>query len=197
MPKTKAPKIAVTVVYHSGKGHTEAQAKAVVEGLERVAGTTVTLFKVGESEPDWAALEAADAIIFGAPTYMGSISAPMKAFMDASVTQWFTQKWSGKVAAGFSNSAHLSGDKLNSLITLSIFAAQHGMHWVNLGLMPSDDPDRNKPTNLNRLSSWLGAMSQSNLDEAVPPISDLNTAKFLGERVANVTQQLKAGKAAL
>ena len=195
--KVHAPSIKVIVAYHSGKGHTKAQAEAVLAGAQKVAGATVQLINVAGNELNWDEFQAADAIIFGAPTYMGSVSAQMKIFMDASIGQWFTQNWKDKVAAGFTNSAHASGDKLVSLTTIAIFAAQHGMHWVNLGLMPSDDTDTSKPRNLNRLSSWLGAMSQSPIGEDTPPVSDLKTAEALGERVAKVTQQLKAGKAAL
>lgn len=194
MPSKSTPTIQVIVAYHSNKGHTEAQAKAVAAGVKKVAGAKVQLVQVAKDQIKWEEFQAADAIIFGTPTYMGSISAEMKRFMDDSIKQWFTQNWKDKVAAGFTNSAHASGDKLNSLFNIAIFAAQHGMHWVNLGLMPSDDTDTTKPDNLNRLSSWLGAMSQSLISESVPPVSDLKTAEFLGERVAKVTQQLKAGK---
>ena len=50
--------------------------------LEEV-DTDVALIKVEAVEDEWSALELADAIIFGAPTYMGSASAGFKAFMDA------------------------------------------------------------------------------------------------------------------
>ena len=42
--------------------------------------------------------------------------------------------WRDKVAAGFTNSGAKSGDKLTALVSLAVFAAQHHMHWVNLGL---------------------------------------------------------------
>ena len=57
-------------------------------------------------------LDAADAIIFGAPTYTSSISGPFKVFMDATSKKWFAHAWKDKIAAGFTNSGSHSGDKL-------------------------------------------------------------------------------------
>jgi len=91
----------VSVVYHSGYGHTKVIAEAVVRGAQSVAGTQVELVSVEEAESHWGTLEAADAIIFGTPTYMGSVSGPFKMFMDASAKVWFEQKWKDKLAAGF------------------------------------------------------------------------------------------------
>lgn len=179
--------VSVAVVYHSGYGHTEVQAKAVRDGVESIDGVTATLIKAEEAEQHWDQLDAATAIVFGAPTYMGSVSAPFKAFMDASSKAWFEHKWKDKLAAGFTNSASQSGDKLNTLVQLSVFAAQHGMVWVSLGLMPGNNSSKGSPDDLNRVGSYLGAMAQSNADQGadlVPPQADRETARHLGRRVA-------------
>lgn len=84
---------------------------------------------------------AADAVVFGSPTYMGTVSAPMKAFMDASVKPWSGQAWRDKIAAGFTVSGSPSGDKFNTLMTLAVFAAQHGMVWVGTGMLPPSGSD--------------------------------------------------------
>jgi len=176
----------VVVVFHSAKGHTAAVAHAVGEGAEG-AGASVSLLPVeAVDDAAWRTLADADAIVFGCPTHMGSVSAPMKAFMDASSERaWFTQAWKDKLAAAFTNSSGLSGDKLNTLVQLSVFAAQHSMVWVSLGLMPGNRGAGS--SGLNRLGSHLGAMTQS--DPGVPPAeappeSDRATARALGERVA-------------
>src|SRR2546428_4131347 len=57
----------IAIVYHSGYGHTAAQAQAVVRGVEKVPGATVTLLTSDEAQQQWEKLEAADAIIFGSP----------------------------------------------------------------------------------------------------------------------------------
>ncbi|HNY48134.1 MAG TPA: flavodoxin family protein, partial [Casimicrobium sp.] len=117
----------VAIVYHSGYGHTKAVAEAVNKGVASVAGTTAYLISVTDIEGQWQTLAKADAIIFGSPTYMGSASAPMKAFMDASSKVWFTQGWKDKLAAGFTVSSNQSGDKLATLQQLVTFALQHSM----------------------------------------------------------------------
>lgn len=187
----------VAVVYHSGYGHTAEQAKAVVRGVESVAGTNAVLIAVEQVDEHWTTLEAADAIIFGSPTYMGSASAQFKTFMDASSKAWYGRVWKDKIAAGFTNSASQSGDKLNTLIQLAIFAAQHGMIWVGLDLLPGNNNSQGSVNDLNRLGGFLGALAQSNADqgpEAGPIASDLKTAEHLGARVAQVTNQFLAGR---
>jgi NAD(P)H dehydrogenase (quinone) len=187
--------VKIAVVYHSGYGHTARQAQAVVDGAGAVAGAQPQLVPVERAEEHWRDLDAADAIIFGSPTYMGSVSAPFKAFMDRSSKTWAGQKWKDKVATGFTNSASQSGDKLNTLIQLTVFAAQHGMHWVNLGLMPGNNSSQGSAEDLNRLGSYLGAMAQSNHDagpDIAPITADLKTAAHLGRRVAEVTLRFAA-----
>lgn len=176
----------IAIVFHSGYGHTARQAEAVKSGAESVPGSEVTLVPVAEADSHWDALAAADAIVFGAPTYMGSVSAPFKEFMDKSSKVWFTQGWKDKIGAAFTNSASQSGDKLNSLIQLAVFGAQHGMVWVGLGLMPGNNSSQGSVNDLNRLGGYLGAMAQSNADQGADAMleSDLKTAAALGERVA-------------
>jgi len=183
----------VAVVYHSGYGHTAKQAQAVATGAESVAGASATLIPVEQIEEHWATLEAADAIIFGSPTYMGGVSAPFKAFMDASSKPWYARAWKDKIAAGFTNSASQSGDKLNTLIQLAVFAAQHAMIWVGVDILPGNNNSKGSVEDLNRLGSFLGAMAQSNADEPAeltPPPSDLKTAELLGARVAVTAKRL-------
>jgi len=187
----------VAVVFHSGYGHTAEQAKAVAAGAARVPGTVVELIRIDNAAQDFAPvldkLADADAIIFGAPTYMGSVSGVFKAFMDSTSKVW--GKWNDKIAAGFTNSASQSGDKLNSLIQLSIFAAQHGMIWTSLGLMPGNNHTKGSVDDINRLGSFLGAMAQSPADagpDVGPTNSDKKTAEHLGQRVAEATRRWKA-----
>ncbi len=103
-----------------------------MQGPARSAGATVHLISVeelGADAPAWATLDAADAIIFGAPTYMGSTSAKFKAFEEAASGRWFQQAWKDKFAAGFTTSGSYSGDKLNTLQDLAVNAAQPSLHY--------------------------------------------------------------------
>lgn len=190
--------IKVAVVYHSGYGHTAEVAKAVAQGAAANQGIATQLIPVTDIDRHWQDLDAADAIVFGAPTYMGSVSAPFKTFMDASSGIWYEQRWKDKIAAGFTNSASQSGDKFNSLTQLFTFAMQHGMVWVGLGLLPGNNSSKGSENDLNRLGSYSGAMAQSNSDQGAEGMqqSDLRTAGHLGERVALIALQF-AGRRAL
>lgn len=186
----------ISIVYHSGYGHTAKVAQLVAEGARRVDGAEVQLIPVADGEIPWETLEASDAIIFGSPTYNGLISARLKQFMeDSTRTAWFEQKWRNKIAAGFTNSGAQHGDKLNSLISLALFAAQHGMIWVGLDLMPGNSSSTGTTNDLNRHGSWLGVMTQSNNDQdagQTPNEGDLKTAAYLGQRVAEITRRFMA-----
>lgn len=191
----------VVVVYHSRYGHTQKLAEAIARGVASLAGAQVHKVKVEDVAEQWDALDAADAIIMGAPTYMGSLSAQFKAFMDASSQIQYAQKrWEGKVAAGFTLGGSRAGDKQNSLIQLMSFAAQHHMHWVNLGLGYGNNRSSTTDDILNRDTYSLGVAAQANIDQGsdvAPPESDLRTAEFLGRRVGDFAQIVAAGRQTL
>lgn len=183
----------IAIVFHSGYGHTRRQAEAVLAGAAAVSGATAKLYSVTElDDVQWAELDAADALIFGSPTYMGSITAKFKEFMETSSKRWYTQSWKDKLAAGFTVSASQSGDKLNTLVDLMIFAAQHGMIWVGLGLLPGNNHSQGSVNDLNRLGGFTGAMAQANGDQGAEAMleSDLKTAEALGKRVAETALRL-------
>ncbi|WP_299295405.1 flavodoxin family protein [uncultured Tateyamaria sp.] len=187
----------LAIVYHSGFGHTAVQAEAVYRGASEVAGTDVTLIPAEEFEQNWRVMDAADAIIFGSPTYFGSASAQFKAFLDATSGRWLEGRWKNKLAAGFTVSAGMSGDKLATLQQINHFAMQHGMIWVGLGLPPGNNTSSGSPEDLNRLGGFMGAMAQANADaspEAAPAGSDLRTAEYLGKRVAETAQRWLVGQ---
>lgn len=191
--------ITIAVIYHSGYGHTAKQAQAVAHGAT-LPGVKVMLVPVDGADAPWDELAGCDALIFGCPTYMGGPSAQFKTFQDATSRTVFAagSLWQNKIAAGFTNSASRSGDKLATLQQLAIFAAQHGMHWVGLGLPPGNNSSSGSEEDLNRLGFFLGAAAQSNADEpadTAPPAADLRTAEHLGRRVAEVALQFARGRA--
>jgi multimeric flavodoxin WrbA len=140
------------------------------------------------SDAQWATLLAADAIVFGSPTYMGSVSWQFKKFADASSKPWFAHAWKDKVAAGFTNSASMNGDKLSTLHYLFTLSQQHGMLWVGTGMMPNSAKSANR-NDVNYLGSFAGAMASTpndaGVDEMLP--GDLETARLFGERIAAIT----------
>jgi NAD(P)H dehydrogenase (quinone) len=191
-----ASPICVAVAYHSGFGHTAVLADAVADGA-RAAGAEVMAVPVDALTDDgWRALDDADAIVFGSPTYMGNVSAAFQAFAERTGRRCQEGTWRDKVAAGFTNSGAKSGDKVATLMSLAVFAAQHHMHWVNLGLVAGWNSSAGSPEDLNRLGFFLGAGAQTDVDtgpDGVHP-SDTGTCRHLGERVARVAAQLSAGR---
>jgi NAD(P)H dehydrogenase (quinone) len=170
------------VVYHSGYGHTQRVAQFVAEGAK---ATIVAIDADGNiTDAEWEALNAADAIIFGSPTYMGSVSWQFKKFADATSKQWFGSAWKDKVAGGFTISASPSGDKLSTIQYFITLAMQQGMVWVGQPAMNDG--------NINRLGSNSGLMAQvgPTSPAADIPQGDLDTAKAYGERVAAVAAKL-------
>jgi NAD(P)H dehydrogenase (quinone) len=189
---------ALAIAYHSRFGHTAVLAEAVTEGA-REAGADVTMIAVDRmTEADWDILDGADGIIFGSATYMGNVSAGFQAFAEQTGRRCLNGTWRDKVAAGFTNSGAKSGDKVNTLVSLAVFAAQHHMHWVNLGLGAGWNSSTGSEDDLNRLGFWLGAGAQTDVDadpDQVHP-SDVRTCRHLGWRAALVTRQLNVGRAA-
>ncbi|MCV7068210.1 flavodoxin family protein [Mycolicibacterium farcinogenes] len=186
----------VAVVYHSGFGHTATLADAVADGA-RDAGAAVTVVPVDTmTDQDWDRLDTADALIFGSPTYMGNVSAGFQSFAEQTGRRCMEGTWRDKVAAGFTNSGGKSGDKLNTLSSLAVFAAQHHMHWVNLGLATGWNTSFSSEDDLNRLGFFLGAGAQTNVDADADQVhpSDARTCHHLGRRVALVTRQLTIGR---
>jgi NAD(P)H dehydrogenase (quinone) len=186
----------VVVVYHSGYGHTKKQAEAVHAGALSVApgAELIAIDAEGNlNEAAWTSLADADAIIFGSPTYMGSVSWQFKKFADASSKQWFTQGWKDKVAAGFTNSATMNGDKLSTLHYMFTLAMQHSMVWVGTGMLPANSKAAQR-NDINYVGSFAGAMAQSPSDsspEEGPLPGDLETAKLFGKRVAETAAKFK------
>lgn len=195
-------RVTIAIFFHSGYGHTARQAQAVALGVSEVEHAEALLMTVEEATTRWGELAVASAVIFGCPTYMGGPSAAFKTFQEATSKSVLGAGfiWKDKLAAGFTNSGGQAGDKLATLIQLALFAAQHGMHWINLDLAPGNNSSAGSNADLNRLGIWLGAGAQSNVDEGpetAPPASDLATARHLGRRVARVALELTTGRALL
>ncbi|MEU8477582.1 flavodoxin family protein [Streptomyces hygroscopicus] len=193
-------KVRVAIACHGGRGHTARLGEAVRAGASRVPHTEVTTVLVDRiTDEDWLRLDDAHAIVFGAPTYMGTASAAFHAFAEASARRWLTRRWQDKLAAGFTNSGSMAGDKAGTLGHFATLAAQHGMLWVSLGLAPGWNSSSGSEFDPNRLGFYQGAAAQSPVDDRSGAVhkSDLATAEHLGQRVAELTRTVVAGRRAL
>lgn len=183
----------VAVIYHSAHGHTEHIARIVAEGVRSVPGIEVDLLQAQDlaTAPD--ALLGFDAYILGSPTYLGGVSAQVKAFMDATGGLWRSQQLRGRLAAGFTVSALPAGDKQSTLLSMFVFCMQHGMLWVGNPILPEQHLGVAYDEAANRLGSWSGLMAQaekaSSADSFVP--GDIKTARLFGQNFAATLRRLR------
>jgi len=182
----------VAVVYFTNTDVTGQLAKACISAAEQAGVKTCIHRILGEEIIEgrfknadlFDRLADCDAIVFASPTYMGGPAAQFKAFADASSEYWSEQLWAGKVAAGITSGAAPNGDQTATLQYFSTLASQHGMFWVGLNVFHGY-----KEQALNRLGSQMGVVAES--ADGFVNSSDLETAAYLGRRVANITKQLK------
>ena len=175
----------IAIVYHSTYGHTKLQAEAVAAGAAGVSGVEVKIYTAEEATANLDELDGADAIIFGTATYMGNISAGLKGFMEASAVKWFPLAWKDKIAGGFSNSSSFSGDKLNTLQGIVVFAMQHGMIYVGVPYTePALSTSRSGGTPYGPTHVTWNRDADSLSDE------EKQLARALGQRVAEIARRL-------
>lgn len=181
----------VAVVFHSGYGHTQRMAQSVAEG----AGAELVAIDANGNLPEggWDTLAGADAIIFGSPTYMGSVSWQFKKFADASSKPWYTQAWKDKIFGGFTASANVNGDKHSTLHYFMTLAMQHSGIWVGTGLQ-YNNTKASQRDDINYLASFAGPMAQTPGDAGGAEMNagDLETARRFGARVAALADRFKA-----
>ncbi|HJW17626.1 MAG TPA: flavodoxin family protein [Flavisolibacter sp.] len=185
-------KAIISIVYHSQYGHTEQAAIQLADLLE-ANQVEVNAISVGEVYSKWQLLHDSDMIVFGCPTLFGNVSSGFKTFMEETGAFWYRQLWKNKLAAGFTVSSTSGGDKLNTLQSIALFAAQHSMHWVSLGVLPRFLNDH-QTDGQNRLASYLGLMMQT--DNAQKQVAsfhsgDLLTMELFAKRLTEVTTQFK------
>ncbi len=192
----------VAIVYFSGfRGCTKVLAEAVARGAESVDEVEVFLVETEEVDKYWQVLNDSDAIIFGTPTYIGSVAAKFKEFIEKLAGEiWLNRLWMNKIAGGFTVSAGRSGDKHACLQQLVTCASQMGMIWVPMRITGGNYSSQGSESDLNRMAGYLGLMAQANIDEDItkaPPQSDIETAELHGNHIANVARQFALGRRTL
>jgi NAD(P)H dehydrogenase (quinone) len=198
----KVDTVKISIIYFSAfRGHTEKLAQAIAQGAKSLPGIDLRLIPVVSVDDHWDYIHASDAIIFGSPTYMGSVSARFKEFIERLAGDaWLQRAWVSKLAGGFTVSAGRSGDKWSTLMQLFVAASQMGMLWVSLPICGGHYSTAGSEDDLNRLAGYIGVMAQANIDQGIqqaPPSSDLRTAELYGAHIAQVAIELRAGRTAL
>ncbi|MEO1063242.1 MAG: flavodoxin family protein [Actinomycetota bacterium] len=192
----------LSLIFHSGFGHTARAADAVRRGAERVDGVDVEAFEITAAQIDpehgWGdeevleALTASDGIVFGAATYMGMVSWQFKAFAYATGRFWMTNGWQDKIAGGFTASSFPAGDKSSTIDYLSTLAAQLRMVWVGPAAPSSNLTQDGRGIDPFGYYKGVGLLG-GRPDAELPTAGDLLTAELYGTRLAEATVRWTVG----
>ncbi len=178
-PKGKGSSPRLLVAYHSLTGNTEQMARGVAEGIRRVPGVTALVKQVGDvSKQD---LETADGVILGGPTYYANIPGKMKVIID----DWSWKMkvdFTDKVGGAFSTGGGQAGGKEHVVTSLLLFMLSNRM-------IVAGPLYRNEKTG----SVWGEPGSSAMTGPLDPGVSEeeLDSARRLGERIANLVKKLK------
>lgn len=191
----------VTIIYYSSTGTNHAMAQAVEAGA-KAAGAEVRRRLVAETAPD-AAIDSnprwrefvdktkaeprathddfvwGDAVIFGTPTRFGNVAAQLKGFMDTLGGLWMQGKTANKIYAGFTSAQNAHGGQESTLLAL------YNTFYHFSGIIVASgyaDPVVMK-TGGNPYGPSVTAAS-------APTEDDLEHARFLGRRVAEMAAKL-------
>ena len=201
----------VLVVYYSLYGHVFQMAQAVRDGVHAAGGMECTLRRAAEFEmvegfiagnevasavrqqqKDIAVcthedLQQADAIIWGSPTRFGNMCAQMKQVFDSSGTLWLAGALEGKPTGVFTSTGSTHGGQETTLLTMIIPLIHLGMIIVGV---PYSTPGLahagaygGTPYGPSTVAGLQGEMQ--------PQPQDLEFARALGKRVADVTRKLR------
>lgn len=145
----------ILVLYYSQGGAVYEMAKLIARGVESVKGVKARIRTVPKvsanceaTEPDVPTkgapyvelkdLEECIGIALGSPTRFGNMAAPLKYFLDGTVSQWLQGSLIGKPAAVFTSTGSMHGGNETTLITMMLPLMHHGMVIVGL---PYSEPE--------------------------------------------------------
>lgn len=182
----------LAIIFHSAQGNTARIAGLIAEGAGPVPGVQAELIRAEDLVSSPEQLLAFDGFVFGSPTYLGGVSGPFKSFMDSTGRLWKTHALKGKLASAFTVSALPAGDKQSTLLSLFVFAMQHGMLWVGNAILPEQHRGVPEDEAANRLGSWSGLMAQAGHSAAPSAFApgDLKTARMFGRDVATALARM-------
>lgn len=94
----------MSVLYYTKTGRTKKMADVIVEGMEMAEGVEAKSFPIDEIDSDW--IKESSCIVLGTPTYMASVSAAVKTWLDEPALKYGL---SGKIGGAFATSDYLYG----------------------------------------------------------------------------------------
>ncbi|RJP16132.1 MAG: NAD(P)H:quinone oxidoreductase [Candidatus Abyssobacteria bacterium SURF_5] len=202
----------ILIAYYSFYGHILKMAQAVAEGVRQVEGVECIIRRVEEFEkvnkiidgneaaravrdrqkdiPVCALddLRQADGIIFGSPTRYGNMTAQMKQLFDSTAPLWLKGELEGKTAGVFTSTATTHGGQETTLISMMIPILHLGMVIVGV---PYSTPGMLHTE--GRGGTPYGPTTIAGSDnKREPAAEDLELARALGRRVAEITKKLRS-----
>ncbi|MDZ4099978.1 MAG: NAD(P)H:quinone oxidoreductase [Methylophilaceae bacterium] len=194
----------ILVLYYSQGGAVHEMAKLIARGVESVKGIKARIRTVPKvsancetTEPDVPTkgapyvelndLEECIGIALGSPTRFGNMAAPMKYFLDGTVSQWLKGSLIGKPAAVFTSTGSMHGGNETTLITMMLPLMHHGMVIVGL---PYSEPELSATTSGGTPygASHIGGSA----DDRAMTEDERKLCIALGKRLAQTALKLSA-----
>ncbi|UZK03220.1 NAD(P)H:quinone oxidoreductase [Venatoribacter cucullus] len=192
----------ILVLYYSRHGKTEAMAKQLARGVERVTGMEARLRTVPAVSPDTEAslpavpdsgavycsyddLKHCAGLLLGSPVRFGNMAAPLKYFLDGSSPLWLTGALIDKPAGVFTSSSSLHGGQESTLLSMALPLLHHGMLFCGI---PYSEPGLTNTRGGGTpygASHWAGVQNENNLTA-----EEIQLCQAQGERIARLAQQL-------
>ena len=143
----------VLVLYYSNHGVTQSMANAIAKGIESTGMAArvrtvpeISLASVAAESacpeadlPDASAryctmddLKDCMGLALGSPTHFGNMAAPLKYFLDNTVTLWLGGNLQNKPACVFTTSGSTHGGQETTLLTMMMPLMHHGMIMIGL-----------------------------------------------------------------
>jgi NAD(P)H dehydrogenase (quinone) len=198
----------ILILYYSSYGHIETMARAVAEGAASVEGADVVVKRVAELVPDEVARQAYmkldqeapladplelgdyDAIIVGAPTRFGNMSAQMRNFWDQTGPLWVKNALLGKVGGAFTSTASQHGGQEMTITSIHTTLLHHGMIIVGL---PYSWPGNAQMEEISGGTPY-GASTIAGADGSrQPSANELEGARYQGRHTAEIAARLVRG----
>jgi NAD(P)H dehydrogenase (quinone) len=173
------------IVYDSDNGHTEALARSIYEGAGSVDAAEAFMHHVDEADPN--DLVNMDAVIWGCPGHFGTISGPLKNWIDQLGYHWAKGKLIGKVGAVFCTTATVHGGIESTLLNLITPMLHQGMIIVGL---PGNVPENVLYGSYYGVGVTCPIEATPDDPPNVPSEAELALGRALGKRVAEITKQL-------
>ena len=198
----------IMVLYYSMTGNIFELAKAVAKGAATIDGAEVLVRRVPELIPEENfndAMKAArdaqsgipvatsdelgnvDGLVVGSPTRFGNVSAQLKNFIDQTGGLWAKGALIGKPFGFFTGSANQHGGQESTILTGMVPFIHHGMIFVGL---PYSNPELTGVKKIHGGSPYGASVVVGPRGDMHPTEEDLNLARALGKRVAEVAVKL-------